>query len=401
MATGEIDGFASDHERELYERAHEAAKEAQRQGDAQLQAAVAAAAVSTVYYPVATPVRFSSWSLKFQDRRLEAVYCRKCGSDSDFNDLGPAACELAFCILRLWWTIDAGQSKHGVVILSHVCVAAWCMAMLTSQLLFTKWYRQNRRLLLWQFAIVLWSWEGLQLYHTSNKLLDMALVLLPQCILISFLYRVPFCLHVRSRCFGCGCQLVASIASKASSSHLLGIIAGHCLGSLLAYMVDRQARTDFLESLPRWILGDAVQCERGDSSWWNSFYPEFLEKPEPAAKEGENPRDNLERALAYRALGGFAGGFGGVSGLKCANPSSLSPASSSNSVDHPQLVSYSSDNENVTAGLEQLPDSWSMGNVSQGPDEQTLQDGDQEDREEHSASSASSRLESSSLRRRF
>ncbi|XP_024523860.1 uncharacterized protein LOC112345806 isoform X3 [Selaginella moellendorffii] len=167
MATGEIDGFASDHERELYERAHEAAKEAQRQGDAQLQAAVAAAAVSTVYYPVATPVRFSSWSLKFQDRRLEAVYCRKCGSDSDFNDLGPAACELAFCILRLWWTIDAGQSKDGVVILSHVCVAAWCMAMITSQLLFTKWYRQNRRLLLWQFAIVLWSWEGLQLYHTK------------------------------------------------------------------------------------------------------------------------------------------------------------------------------------------------------------------------------------------
>lgn len=188
---------------------------------------------------------------------------------------------------------------------------------------------------------------------------------------------MPFCReHVQLRLFGFGCQVAAILATQDRLEFyilLLGVAVGHLVGMSIAYYLDRKARSMFLKSLPRWLV-DEVTGSGTPSSYraslsrqmWSIFYPGLVDMPEQvelsvsptAVVLGGTPH-----CAPRRALGGFAGGFGGVSGLKCNNTTGTlyhpiplsSPSSSSSSDNDGDFDTSTSDGEWVPAFNESGP----------------------------------------------
>ncbi|KAJ7198650.1 hypothetical protein O6H91_Y501100 [Diphasiastrum complanatum] len=239
----------------------------------------------------------------------------------------------------------------------YVCSSAVSTLVLLLQLGFLKWYGNNRYLTVRYYVGMLWLWESLKLFLAADDIVQFtASLACVRCILISLIHQVPFCMHLHPRMCAFGGQILATISrGNVEGTHilLLSIAIGHLVGLMLAYRLDLRARTAFVQSLPKYLLdgsngngpGEQFSSYRASFSrqMWSIFYPELFEKSEYTDHVGSV---TSERSAPHRALGGFAGGFGGVSGLKCANFATAAPlSSSSNSLGGLEL-SNSSDDEN-------------------------------------------------------
>eukprot|EP00250_Pteridium_aquilinum_P017327 c23574_g1_i1 orf=398-1600(+) len=300
---------------ELYERAREATREAQRQGDAQLKAAIAAATA----VPMNT-VRICPLSLTFNNTGLERAYCQKSSFNSDKRDVIPTVLQFllrATLICLLFQTrgsqISAAVKEDaGIMVLlqlltrllSHFWIAALCATMLIMHFRCSSWFQGSHGVVLLLALSLLWLGEAVAVFASCAHLaLDLALIV-SQCIFSSVLHRAPFCLHLKMRLFGFGLQTVGTLAMVASVHEALLAMfyfsMSHFFGVALAYISDQQSRVGFLKSVPHFVL-DKMS---GDSQFCNQQVPK-------------------------RALGGFAGGFAGVSSLKCTHPPSVWTVSSS------------------------------------------------------------------------
>lgn len=134
-----------------------------------------------------------------------------------------------------------------------------------------------------------------------------------------------------------------AFGAKRTALMMLTIVVTNSIGLVLAYLLDRAARRQFLKSLPVWLVEEINGSTSRPQFFlsyraslsrqlWNIFYPELEEIPDPTTIS--KPVTYQQIMAPRRALGGFAGGFGGVSSLKCAGPVSysLSPISSSSSL---------------------------------------------------------------------
>lgn len=348
---------------ELYERTREVTEEAQRQGAAQLKAAVEAGGAVK---PVGSDSLGSGWSSGFKDLGLEGAYRPKFVSFSCFDKIVsfPVACELAVCTLHLFrMKMITDFPSSTVHILGYICVAVCCITVLSSQLLFSKWYQGCRGIILQYMTTMLWIWESIQIFLMDDHewtYISYHAVALSTCT--GVLYQVPFYIHLRLRIFGLACQAAAILArgKRQDSLALLFVItASHLLGVLLSYVLERRARLCFLKSMPCWQAEDAVvapiQSQFSEpfqdslfKQYCNIFCSQSLEKnPSNLITEVITPGD---RSTPHRALGGFAGGFAGVSGLKCKlPPPTTSIFSSSNSLSGHGRMSYSESDEEVNS----------------------------------------------------
>lgn len=347
------EGCASDY-KDLYERARDATTEAQRQGDAQLKAAIAAA--TAVKY---NPIQLCPLSLKFNNTRVERAYWRKSNTNSDNRDLIPFAFQFLVHITLISLLFQGCQGRKAVKakdeiaflqfptfltrLVSYLWVATTCAAVLVIHLWFPSWYRGNRGTILLIVASSLWIGEGISLLASCpNSTNDLALIL-THCIFMSVLHRVPFCLHLKTRAIGFGLQIFGTLASvrvdKALPA-LLFVSIGHSLGIALAYVLDQQSRVCFLQSLPQFILDEVskgglssqfLSCRASLSQeMWNLLYPELFEWSIGDINALHRDSQVCHQKTPRRALGGFAGGFGGVSSLKGTYaPSFLAKPSSS------------------------------------------------------------------------
>ncbi|XP_057854755.2 uncharacterized protein LOC131064583 isoform X2 [Cryptomeria japonica] len=318
-------------ERELYERTKKAAEEAQRQGAAQLKAAVKAGGAVK---PLCDS--YNWWSLGFRDSRLEGAYRLKSVSYMDSIASFPVACELAACTLHLFRPKMINDSPSSQVhFLVYIWIAVCCITVLSSQMLFSKWYQGCRGIILQYMTTILWIWESIQIFlmaDTEWTYISYHALALSTCT--SILYQIPFCMHLRLRIFGLACQAAAISArgKRQDSLALLFVItASHLLGVFLAYVLDRRARLHFLKSMPCWqaegMKGSPNAIESQfmrpcrDSifrQYWSMFCNQSLEKS--SSNLSTVMITPVDRATPHRALGGFAGGFAGVSGLKCRVP---------------------------------------------------------------------------------
>lgn len=157
-------------------------------------------------------------------------------------------------------------------------------------------------------------------------------------------------IHLSSRAFGLGCQAIAILGSanrKHAPSLLLTSLSGHTVGALLVYFLDRRSRQAFLPSLPPWLSDTSYRTRLQPPSFQSctaspsrqmsqTLYPDLVDSRKdrvPSPLEPVNGREEVPVVVPRRALGGFAGGFGGVSSLKSSITSSpkapfLSPVKS-------------------------------------------------------------------------
>lgn len=348
---------------ELYERTREATEEAQRQGAAQLKAAVEAGGAVK---PLGSDSFSSRWSLGFKDSVLKGASRLKSISFSCFDKIVsfPLACELAACILHLFrMKMITDLPSSPVHFLGYICVAVCCITVLSSQLLFSKWYQGCRGIILQYMTTMLWIWESIQIFLMADHewtYISYHALALSTCT--SVLYQVPFYMHLRLRIFGLACQAAAILArgkQQDSLALLFVITASHLWGVLLSYVLDRRARLCFLKSMPCWQAEDAtvapIQSQFSEpfqdslfKQYCNIFCSQSLEKnPSNLSTVMITPGD---RSAPHRALGGFAGGFAGVSGLKCKLPPPTTPLfSSSDSLSGHDRMSDSESDEDVNS----------------------------------------------------
>lgn len=294
---------------ELYERAREATREAQGEGDAQLKAAIAAATAVPV-----NSVRICPLSLTFNNTGLEKAYWQKSSMNSDKKDVFPIVFQFLLrttllCLLfqtrgsQLTADVkkDTGlmQSMHTLTrLVLYLWITALCATMLIMQSRCPSWYQGSRGIILLLAFSFLWFGEVVAVSAScSHPTLDLAHVV-SQCIFSSMLHRVPFCLHFKTRLFGYGLQTFGTLAMAArvheAVPSILYFSMSHFLGVALAYISDQQSRVGFLKSIPHIDMDKMA----GDSQICSQQVPK-------------------------RALGGFAGGFAGVSSLKCTYPPSI------------------------------------------------------------------------------
>ncbi|KAG6548381.1 hypothetical protein Mapa_010160 [Marchantia paleacea] len=349
------DRAPNDQERELYERARNAANEAVREGNAQLKAAMAAAGAPRQC--AGTPTRMNRWSLIFTCSRLEAAYRRKSTTNTDNCDYIPIMFKIAMSVPHFCQALNRIASRRNLLSETSrslreffVCelwatwAAVFCLAVLAVQLKYPQWYKSNRGATLKYFVMLLWAWESVRLYLNTDEFKYILLEVVFVNVYMSFLHRVPFISHLQSRSIGCGEQVVAIISKGLDFRRTLQVmfvsVVTHSIGLIIAYCFDRSARRQFLKSLPVWLLDEINGSSARPQFYlsyraslsrqlWSIFYPELLENPEPATG---NKAVTYEQIMApRRALGGFAGGFGGVSSLKCTGPVSNSPSPLSSS----------------------------------------------------------------------
>eukprot|EP01018_Ginkgo_biloba_P005479 Gb_41218 [translate_table: standard] len=372
-----------ERERELFVRARDATQEAQRQGDEQLRAAMEASVFSRFHTRRQRPaILLCSFPLKFNVPSLEEAYWRKCSGNLD-RDYVPVACLIVFCLLlptanlsRHWGLnvlkeMQVHQSVNlwsSANLLWHTFAVILCCAVLVIQLGFSKWYQSNRGNVLLGFASVLWVWGSLKLFLISNLELRFSFVMvLIQCVFMSILYRVPFCIHILSRVIGLGLQIVAIMAKGSLSEApvlFLFLFVGHAVGLLITYVFDRECRSSFLHALPQLRIDDVATSGLREQFYQSYRSPLVKEVPNLGqfSSSFSNPevmdkqvldeamyRKAIQTNAPRRALGGFAGGFGGVSGLKSSKPPVIiNTTSSANNI--------SSQNEDLSTSL---TDSWS------------------------------------------
>lgn len=348
---------------ELYERTREATEEAQRQGAAQLKAAVEAGGA-------VKPLDFNSlsnrWSFGFKESGLEGAYRIKSISFSCFNKIVsiPVACELAACTLYLFRMKMITDLPSSLVhFLGYICVVVCCITILSSQMLFSKWYQGCRGIIVQYMTTMLWIWESIQIFLMADHewtYISYHALALSTCT--SVLYQVPFYMHLRLRIFGLACQAAAILArgKRQDSLTLLFVITvSHLLGVLLSYVLERRARLCFLKSMPCWQAEDVtvapLQSQFSEpfhdslfNQYCNILCSQSIERTSSKLSTVMiTPRD---RSAPHRALGGFAGGFAGVSGLKCKFPlPTTSLFSSSDSLSEHGRMSDSESDEDVNS----------------------------------------------------
>eukprot|EP00249_Psilotum_nudum_P004989 c18481_g1_i1 orf=854-1957(+) len=338
----------SAEDKELYNKAREATQKAEREGDAQLKAAIAA--VSGVKF---NPIRLNPIDLRFTNSSLEQAYWRKSSTDSDYRDAVPFACQLAFSIMFILQVVreqNLVSTKWKETVFLHlptflnelvlcIWIAAICVGVLVLQLGFSSWFRSNRGTVLLCTSLFLWVEEGVRLFVLSCESMSELIFVLIQSTLMSALHQVPFCMHLRMRALGFLMQMFAALARRrmrGDTLYLFFVCIGHCFGVILAYILDRKSRSKFLRSFPGWKLDDETfkDGSRPQFLWyrtsfsrqmWKIFCPEL-----PGEISDSNTCADMKHSLPStprRALGGFAGGFGGVSSLKGTYP--LMPQGSS------------------------------------------------------------------------
>eukprot|EP00246_Nothoceros_aenigmaticus_P014406 TRINITY_DN5445_c0_g1_i2.p1 TRINITY_DN5445_c0_g1~~TRINITY_DN5445_c0_g1_i2.p1 ORF type:complete len:338 (-),score=-3.96 TRINITY_DN5445_c0_g1_i2:397-1368(-) len=230
-----------------------------------------------------------------------------------------------------WPLVSASRTGLYSCLLCNLCIAFVCALVLIVQLSFPAWYRGHRGATLLWFASALWIVESVQLFVKADDLRVFIGQILVPTLYMSFTCRLPYIVHLKSRAFGLGCQVVAILGS-ANYRHapllLLTSLFGNSIGVLLIYILDRRARRGFLRSLPSWLLNDlhgsgsqpqAFQSYRASFSrqMWQIFYPDLFEPSKELSRSATRGGGGAAEPVSRRALGGFAGGFGGVSGLKC------------------------------------------------------------------------------------
>lgn len=288
---------------ELYERAREATQEAQRQGDAQLKAAIEAAA----FVPAGT---VGSWPLSsmFDNTLLERAY-NQAGLLLDKKDVMPIMFQfllrttLSYLIFQTRADLSPSM-KTGV----GPWIAALCATILIVPLHYSSWWQGGRGVVLLLASAFLWFGEVVAVRATYLNLTVDVAHLLFQCIFSTLLHRAPFCSHLKTRLAGFGLQTIGTLAMVSKVYEAIPAMVyfsmSHLLGVALGYMSDQQSRAAFFKSIPHFPLDKA---------------PKDPQISGPQARK--------------RALGGFAGGFAGVSSLKgCPCPPSIwtvSPSSCS------------------------------------------------------------------------
>ncbi|KAI5056703.1 hypothetical protein GOP47_0028521 [Adiantum capillus-veneris] len=282
---------------DLYERARRATQEAQRQGDAQLKAAIEAA----TFVPAST-VR--TWSLASMCNHTLLESCLL----SEKKDVMPIIFQF---LLRTTLIYLIFQSPADLFTSMKTDLALWiaalCATMLIMPLQCSSWCQGARGVVLLLASSLLWFIEVVAVLATYSHLtLDLA-HLLSQCIFSSVLHRAPFCSHLKARLFGLGLQAIGTLAMVSKVYDALPAIlyfsTSHLLGVALAYVSDQQLGTAFHKS--------ASQSALNKTPGVHDF--ELI-----APQQAPN-----------RALGGFAGGFAGVSSLKCPYRPAISIVSSS------------------------------------------------------------------------
>lgn len=348
MDMNNINVQESEKDHELYVRARDAAQEAQRQADEQLRVAMEASNFSKLGYagtPESGSMLLCSFPLKFNAPGLEEAYWKKCCANSS-KDYVPVACLIVFCMLlpttslsRHWLSEMVYQSLNLQTsgnLLWHMFAVVLCSAVLVVQLGFSKWYQSNRGNVLLGFASVLWIWGSLKLFLVNNLELSFSFpVVLIQCIFMSILYRVPFCIHIFSRALGMGMQIFAILAKGSNSEApflLLLLFVGHTVGIIIAFVLDRECGFSFFNSLSQLLLNDVTQSGPREQLFrlpllkqvpnLRNMLSGILNLKVTKKKELDEPihQKAVLTNAPRRALGGFAGGFCGVSGLKSNRP---------------------------------------------------------------------------------
>eukprot|EP00246_Nothoceros_aenigmaticus_P014405 TRINITY_DN5445_c0_g1_i1.p1 TRINITY_DN5445_c0_g1~~TRINITY_DN5445_c0_g1_i1.p1 ORF type:complete len:309 (-),score=-6.71 TRINITY_DN5445_c0_g1_i1:397-1281(-) len=201
-----------------------------------------------------------------------------------------------------WPLVSASRTGLYSCLLCNLCIAFVCALVLIVQLSFPAWYRGHRGATLLWFASALWIVESVQLFVKADDLRVFIGQILVPTLYMSFTCRLPYIVHLKSRAFGLGCQVVAILGS-ANYRHapllLLTSLFGNSIGVLLIYILDRRARRGFLRQM------------------WQIFYPDLFEPSKELSRSATRGGGGAAEPVSRRALGGFAGGFGGVSGLKC------------------------------------------------------------------------------------
>ncbi|KAH7295318.1 hypothetical protein KP509_27G042500 [Ceratopteris richardii] len=319
---------------ELYKRAREATEEAERQGNAELKAAIAAGMSG-----MRSPRCIGSLSSNFGNLRLEATGCQTSTLSSEKSDIVPIVFQFLMrtaliCLIfqtRTDLTSAFSKGEFGVLNLStgkaaSLWVAVLCAAMLIVPFQSTGWCGGDCGLGLMLAFSVLWLGEVVVVLVSSWHLtLDIAHIC-SQCIFSSILHRAPFSSHLKARLFGFGFQTIMALAIVSKIDNALPAVLyfslSHSLGIALAYMSQRSIQSFILDKKFTDLQVSSLQARK-------------------------------------RALGGFAGGFAGVSSLKYPYPSSMWPVSacsygSSWRGDHVSEVSCSS-SSTIDNHLDHLP----------------------------------------------
>eukprot|EP01018_Ginkgo_biloba_P028639 Gb_26711 [translate_table: standard] len=266
--------------------------------------------------------------------------------------------------------------------LGHICLAVCCITVLSVEIGYLrqaqaveylggkdgincerKEYQGCRGIIMQYLTSMLWIWESIQIFLMADaEWTYFWFHALPLSTCMSLLYQVPFCVHLRLRIFGLACQAAAVMARgrhQNALALLFAITACHLLGVLLAYILDWRARLCFLKSMPFWLLDDMTETPLGhrlsdpcrDSlfrQFWSMFYSRPLEKS--SSNLSAVTITPVDCSAPRRALGGFAGGFAGVSGLKCKVPVSTSLFSSSeSSSEQERMLDSESGNDTIVS----------------------------------------------------
>ncbi|MCO5548466.1 hypothetical protein L7F22_001924 [Adiantum nelumboides] len=292
---------------DLYEQARRATQEAQRQGDAQLKAAIEAA----TFVPAST-VR--SWSLRavLNNTLLESVYSQIASLLVEKKDVMPIIFQF---LLRASLICVIFQSPVDLFTSMKKDFALWiaalCTTMLIMPLQYSDWCRGPRGVVLLLVSSFLWFGELVAVLATYSHLTLDLVPLLSQCIFSSVLHRAPFCTHVKARVFGLGLQVIGTLAMVSKVYDALLAISyfsiSHLLGVALAYVSDQQFGNGFPRSGSQLAFNKTLEV--------HNFH---ITVPQTRSQQAQK-----------RALGGFAGGFAGVSSLKCPYPPSIWTVSSS------------------------------------------------------------------------
>ncbi|KAH9316497.1 hypothetical protein KI387_025124, partial [Taxus chinensis] len=80
-----------------------------------------------------------------------------------------------------------------VHLLGRIWIAVCCVTVLSSQILFSKWYQGCRGIILQYVTIMLWIWESIQIFlMVDNEWTYIAYHALALSTCMSILYQVPF-----------------------------------------------------------------------------------------------------------------------------------------------------------------------------------------------------------------
>ncbi|GAQ85012.1 hypothetical protein KFL_002170060 [Klebsormidium nitens] len=314
-----------------------------------------------------------SWSLAFANPQLEETYRRShiaSGGDADYLC---AVLRIWFSVLHLymlarqfsilkeirwgWIAITApGRPLLSTSLEWNIAGLVLMSAFLYMHLCQRSWWNKNRLALLSVYLTTVWA---LEVWYTlaSQDAPGYRLVRLGSpAFFMTFMYNVPFVLHMRFRVLLLLAQL-AALAARQDAALCPWIVLFHVLSSAVAYLLDRRSRLAFVKNLPPCLLnwwGDDRGSFVGGSSSTSWMGREsrgsdaqskgesyglggrarrvpggiFAEEGQRGVRlagslggeggESSGFEDQLRERLRQRrpSLGGFAGGFAGVGCVK-------------------------------------------------------------------------------------